>query len=1581
MSRWRFKFTILTPWTLLPSNLPEEACKDQAADEFADLLCVRTRSELHKFSFWPRARSEAFLCSSFDAFEERFLRHSEYAVIVLSGSHSTCLDVIYPRLLVFFTMRRSWTNRFLLIFLGNPLNQHQFDTSLLTHAPIVFAGNQEERWSQDRESWEKLLGVLQIEYMSASMEDVGSGARSHCHIGNQWTSVTDLRGRSYAVKITTENASPVTLFPSSWHDLTACGVLAKKSGSFLLSRHDSTPISEPCLVQSQGAYFVPTERARTNSDHVSNTSSPLTRYYSGWSANCASNSTELVVPTIYGGLSVSTGALNSEVSPGYGQHFLRRPYHGAFQSEATDKTDSAALVTDNTSIASEQDEMCLPKPSYFRSKKPKETLTHSERIHKPGTKLRRRLHSGRNHKVKSLEDSLDKPSAFTPIVQRIRSKASELLHFHPKEDKFGKRSRNTLGETLVSLANMSTEIVSRHPTANGIGGAEIIRTSTDLREPADPIGLQSRESTQQIASNFAKLADDATVTVHEMKPQLLKMNCEFSDHASERQKLPQEVKGPSFHELHNHVLAVTQSSALLESSAEKSPNPTSALTCYANTEPKYQRSSKLVVSADAVRSEIVPFHLSHPDAQSQFHRTDYALLEAQRSVNLREKTSDSINSGEKTSEHWNSGGTDNYDEYSEFRVDYGTLNTTPDTVDNSLPPAFRQSGLISLVSACPEGSGDMFGNYSIYHQTEVGVPDDKTHDSSLHSTALAATAGAAICTNSMDSLTTVPERVVVPVLRQSVYGSIPFREGCGIVPANNPLFPKSAVEQELRKNLDDHYSSQSDSSQLPETDASSTNPVNTIDDTNMGLMTMQHTETGKILTGTFDNNSNNSLPVHVELMREMARQPNASSEYGNGVYRDVSDARRDPLIPSMKMDEVGTTVIEPSVVMSSIMHSSQAILNVVPEKTSNPLILAADEESQVQLMNKTDAWNANAHSSGLANVATASIVDSNEDALRPQDDHFILPPLLCSAEKTERTIDIEPTRSTHSTQPEQDGETVISLPSNMMNFQNSSLCSSSMEPVHFQGSSNLLSMPSIPSTDMQQSPGAPIHLSTTSSSEPSLRPDHHPLDFLCTDTEAQEIKNSNVVSDCCNSTVTLRPAPCTLSDYHSVLNDYEAGLSLMESETCSTTALPSDDQHQSLDSGPGVKLSAKKHFSTEIPSEMRDGRGESTVSKANHVLTPSTFPEDSSPYKQAADECVKKDVIVSNRDSENTPTSHFELPLREKKIGRPSWFEWCIRRLPLSTLILADDLDVHIVEMEISMIKNDFAMKERDLQLNLETKIVPDTHPSLSKNPPVNAPEMSHTEENDNTEHGNFSWYSWFSKKLSSSKRTGVQIQETPSEDSTSKIGRSPADCIDIKDLSDSHSFDQISETNALRDEEIVTPHRQTFVTRLPVEQYHGSDTVCTESKINKDLDGELVCLDQKVDAFDQLPDDNHVERSTPRSLGSLASAVYFADRGLHLAICWSLIQNALRNPFCVATIFVAFTSASSRIRQWPLLLDQLSGICDVYLFTPPSRSDRPGLSYWCQWISSTRPAVTWRGRATITNFLQYPWSLINPAD
>ncbi|KER21907.1 hypothetical protein T265_09886 [Opisthorchis viverrini] len=213
--RTGFKVSILTPWTLLPENLPVDQCADEQADKFADVLCSRIRTKLLRFSFWPRARGEAYIHSSFDAFQERFLQYSEYAVIVLSGHHVSCLDSIYPRLLVFFTMRPSWSARFLLVFLGEPKGHFRFDTSVLKHDAITFNGSSEDHWSSDEESWSKLFRILKADYRSPSLEDFRNIKPQ------RWMSVRDLRGHHLAVKVV-RTPNPSDTKPYSWNDLRYC---------------------------------------------------------------------------------------------------------------------------------------------------------------------------------------------------------------------------------------------------------------------------------------------------------------------------------------------------------------------------------------------------------------------------------------------------------------------------------------------------------------------------------------------------------------------------------------------------------------------------------------------------------------------------------------------------------------------------------------------------------------------------------------------------------------------------------------------------------------------------------------------------------------------------------------------------------------------------------------------------------------------------------------------------------------------------------------------------------------------------------------------------------------------------------------------------------------------------------------------------------------------------------------------------------------------------------------------------------------------------------------------------------------
>uniref|UniRef100_A0A095A2V8 Uncharacterized protein n=1 Tax=Schistosoma haematobium TaxID=6185 RepID=A0A095A2V8_SCHHA len=116
----KFKFTLLTSWTLLPTSIPNTDCEDNEAILFAQYLTEYTENKYGLNVFWPRQRGEAFLHNSFNSFEERFLTHSEYALLIVSGQNASCLNCIYPRFLVFLTAKKSWTERILIIFLKQP---------------------------------------------------------------------------------------------------------------------------------------------------------------------------------------------------------------------------------------------------------------------------------------------------------------------------------------------------------------------------------------------------------------------------------------------------------------------------------------------------------------------------------------------------------------------------------------------------------------------------------------------------------------------------------------------------------------------------------------------------------------------------------------------------------------------------------------------------------------------------------------------------------------------------------------------------------------------------------------------------------------------------------------------------------------------------------------------------------------------------------------------------------------------------------------------------------------------------------------------------------------------------------------------------------------------------------------------------------------------------------------------------------------------------------------------------------------------------------------------------------------------
>ncbi|CAH8540751.1 unnamed protein product [Schistosoma rodhaini] len=214
----KFKFTLLTSWTLLPKSIPDTDCEDDEAILFAQYLTEYTENKYDLNVFWPRQRGEAFLHNSFNSFEERFLTHSEYALLIVSGQNASCLDYIYPRFLVFFTAKKSWAERILIIFLKQPACLLNFDLSLLKHPPILFNDDSTNQWINDQESWLKIGELIKHRYIPSINGDLSRHLLTPTeYYISRWMSVTDLRGQPLAVRITRTGQSDSA--PASWHDL------------------------------------------------------------------------------------------------------------------------------------------------------------------------------------------------------------------------------------------------------------------------------------------------------------------------------------------------------------------------------------------------------------------------------------------------------------------------------------------------------------------------------------------------------------------------------------------------------------------------------------------------------------------------------------------------------------------------------------------------------------------------------------------------------------------------------------------------------------------------------------------------------------------------------------------------------------------------------------------------------------------------------------------------------------------------------------------------------------------------------------------------------------------------------------------------------------------------------------------------------------------------------------------------------------------------------------------------------------------------------------------------------------------
>ncbi|KAM7537833.1 hypothetical protein Aperf_G00000076413 [Anoplocephala perfoliata] len=153
-----YKCTILTPHTFLPPD-HSDSLEDDLAEEFAGYLRNRVSIILGAKSYTPHRSGEAFLNMRFDEFEEKFLRYSEYAVFITSGKNAASLDLIYPRMLVFLTIRPTWRSRGIVVYLGPPEGQKVFDPNLFLTKPLIFPMNPED-WESPESPWDILLGGL-----------------------------------------------------------------------------------------------------------------------------------------------------------------------------------------------------------------------------------------------------------------------------------------------------------------------------------------------------------------------------------------------------------------------------------------------------------------------------------------------------------------------------------------------------------------------------------------------------------------------------------------------------------------------------------------------------------------------------------------------------------------------------------------------------------------------------------------------------------------------------------------------------------------------------------------------------------------------------------------------------------------------------------------------------------------------------------------------------------------------------------------------------------------------------------------------------------------------------------------------------------------------------------------------------------------------------------------------------------------------------------------------------------------------------------------------------------------------------
>ena len=158
MSATSNHLVIFTPYALtVDCRVP---CSSKGLSEsFSQWLAAKAQAELDLYSVATKSVGGSDLDATFDNFLQA-LEVADCAIIVIPGKQICLLDSIYPRLLVYLTIKPLWLKRMLLVSLGNiAKNGKKFDPMIFSHPPVIFSDSP-KKWVEEKHQWEEVANFI-----------------------------------------------------------------------------------------------------------------------------------------------------------------------------------------------------------------------------------------------------------------------------------------------------------------------------------------------------------------------------------------------------------------------------------------------------------------------------------------------------------------------------------------------------------------------------------------------------------------------------------------------------------------------------------------------------------------------------------------------------------------------------------------------------------------------------------------------------------------------------------------------------------------------------------------------------------------------------------------------------------------------------------------------------------------------------------------------------------------------------------------------------------------------------------------------------------------------------------------------------------------------------------------------------------------------------------------------------------------------------------------------------------------------------------------------------------------------------